>query len=87
MKIDIYTSSTNGQKYLSVSKGVKIEEIELPKDFDTELLSLSPLRTRLELSTDKEHANLDQVDILKQIEENGFAVHGVKNALRLSIED
>ena len=84
MKIDIYTSSKNGSKYLSVAKGVAVEALELPADFDADLLSLSPFRTRLELDVNKEHNALDQTDVLQQIEEKGYAVHAAKFEITLN---
>lgn len=84
MKIDIYTSTANGTKYLSVFKGVKLEDLDLPADFDSDLLTLSPFRTRIELHDDKEHNAVDKADILKQIEEKGYAVHGAKFQIDLT---
>lgn len=78
MKIDIYKSTKNGDKYLSVAKGTKIEDLELPDSMDPDLLTLSPFKTRLEIDPQKTHAALDPIDILKQIEKNGYAVHGAK---------
>lgn len=78
MKIDIYTSTSNGAKYLSVLKGTKLDSLELPADIDSDVLNLSPFRTRLELDISKEHNAIDQADVLKQIEDNGYAVHGAK---------
>ncbi|MCK5881665.1 MAG: hypothetical protein KAG18_07295 [Sinobacterium sp.] len=83
MKIDIYTSALNGSKHLSVEKGTKLESLTLPADLDADLLSLSPFRTRLEIEAGKEHNALDQSDVLKQIEDNGFAVHGAKMTISL----
>ena len=84
MKIDIYTSSTNGAKYLSVLKGTKLDSLDLPKDTDSDLLNLSPFRTRLELDANKEHNAIDEADVLKQIEEKGYAIHGAKFTIELS---
>lgn len=86
MKIDIYTSAINGSKYLSVQKGTQLEKLTLPKDLDNDLLSLSPFRTRLEIEANKTHHALDQDDILKQIEANGFAVHGAKQSIILTTD-
>ncbi len=86
MKIDIYTSAINGSKYLSVQKGTQLEKLTLPKDLDSDLLSLSPFRTRLEIEANKTHHALDQDDILKQIEANGFAVHGAKQSIILTTD-
>ena len=84
MKIDIYTSCNNGKKHLSVLKGTKLESLDLPADIDTDLLSLSPFRTRLELDTEKEHNALDQTDIIQQIEDKGYALHSAKFDITLS---
>lgn len=84
MKIDIYNSSIKGNKYISVPKGTKIESLELPADIDKDLLTLSPFRTRLELDTSKPHFALDQADIIRQIEEKGYAVHGSTLEIRLT---
>ena len=83
MKIDIYTSSKNGEKFISVQKGTKIEELSLPDTLDPELKVLSPFRTRLEIELGVEHNALDQDDVIAQIEENGFAIHGAKRTISL----
>lgn len=78
VKIDIYKSAKCGDKYLSVEVGTKLAELELPDSVDTDLLELSPFKTRLELDPAKDHPALDQKDVLSQIKSNGFAVHGAK---------
>ena len=84
MKIDIYTSINNGSKYLSVAKGTTIENIHFPSDIDPDLLTLSPFRTRLEVIQGKAHSALDQDDVIKQIEENGYVIHGAKTVVTLN---
>ena len=84
MKIDIYTSAVNGSKHLSVLKGVKLDSLVFPADIDTEILSLSPFRTRLDLNLEKEHDALEHVDVLQQIEEKGYAIHSAKFSISLS---
>lgn len=84
MKIDIYTSTKNGAKHLSVAKGTKIEDLELPDTIDPELLTLSPFKTRLEIELKVEHNAIDQADVIGQIEEQGYAVHGSKRVISLS---
>lgn len=83
MKVDIYTSTKNGEKYLTVAKGTKLESLQLPEDIDPDLLILSPFRTRLEINPEKEHKALDGVDVVKQINANGYAIHGAKTAIKL----
>lgn len=84
MKIDIYTSVNDGSKNLSVAKGTKIEDIDFPSTIDTDLLHLSPFRTRLEIERGKEHNTVDQEDVLNQIEEKGYAIHGSKTTISLA---
>jgi len=85
MKIDIYTSSKSGEKFLSVPKGTKVETLQLPDSIDPDLLTLSPFRTRLEIDLNKEHPSLNQENILTQIETNGYAVHGAKGFIKIGV--
>ena len=85
MRIDIYKSTKNGNKYLSVPKGTKVESVQLPDPVDPDLLTLSPFKTRLELTPGKSHSALDQDDIIRQIEKNGYAVHGAKIEIRVGV--
>ena len=83
MIIDIYKSTKNGNKYLSVPKGTKIAQLELPDSVDSDLLTLSPFKTRLEIELKNTHATLDQDDIIQQIERNGYAVHEAKTVITI----
>lgn len=82
MYIDIFKSTKDGSKYLSVAKGTKVEELDA-SSLDPDLLSLSPFKTRLEIQPSKKHPALDQNDIIKQIEEKGYAEHGAKATITL----
>jgi hypothetical protein len=84
LKIDIYQSAKCGDKYLSVAKGTRVGELILPDSIDSDLLSLSPFRTRLEIETGKVHSAIDQDDVIKQIEKVGYAMHGAKMTIELS---
>ena len=86
MKIDIYTSAVNGSKYLSVAKGTKLDSLAFTSELDSDLTKLSPFRTRLELDAGKDHNALDQADILQQIEQRGYAIHGAKQTIELEIK-
>jgi len=76
--IDIYKSTKNGNKYISVPKGTKIAQLELPDSIDPDILTLSPFKTRLEIQPKKAHPALDQDDIIQQIQTNGYAIHEAK---------
>ena len=83
MKIDIYKSTRNGNKYLSVPKGTKMESLQLQDPVDPDLLTLSPFKTRLEITPGMSHFALDQDNIIEQIEENGYAIHGAKIEIKV----
>jgi len=81
--IDIYKSTKNGNKYISVPKGTKIAQLEFPDSIDPDILTLSPFKTRLEIDPKKAHSALDQNNIIQQIETNGYAVHEAKTVLTI----
>lgn len=83
MKIDIYTSTQNGNKFLSVPAGTKMDSFQAPEGFDADLLTLSPFRTRLELNPEKPQKALDQGDVLRQLNANGFAIHEAKYTIKV----
>ena len=78
MQVDIYKSTKNGNKYISVPAGTEIEKMKLPENLDPDLLTLSPFKTELEIDPLKPRVAIDTEDIIKQITENGYAVHGAK---------
>jgi len=83
LKIDIYKSTKNGNKYLSVPIGTKVESLQLPDPVDPDILTLSPFKTRLEVTAGKSHFALDQDNIIEQIEKKGYAVHGAKIVIKV----
>ena len=83
MIIDIYKSTKNGNKYISVPKGTKITNLDLPDSIDPDLLTLSPFKTRLEIEPKKTHSALEQDNIIQQIETNGYAVHEAKTVITI----
>ena len=83
MKIDIYKSTKHGNKYLSVPQGTEMERLQLPDSIDSDLLTLSPFKSSLELDPSKSRIALDQADVMKQIEQNGYAVHDAKIEIKV----
>ena len=75
MKIDIYKSIKDGTKYLSVLAGTDIEKKPFPSDLDPDLLSLSPFKTSLDIQPDESRVALNSNEVIKQINDKGFAVH------------
>jgi len=76
VKIDIYKSTKNGDKYLSVPSGTDVTTLQLPENTDQDILSLSPFKTELELDPSKPRIALDQEDVKAQIDDRGYAIHG-----------
>lgn len=76
MKIDIYKSTSNDNKYLSVPEATDITQLNLPDDLDPDLLNLSLFKPSLELDPGKPMVGINQEDVNKQISEKGYAIHG-----------
>ena len=76
MKIDVYMSTKNDDKYLSAPTGSDINNLDLPDDIDPDLLSLTPFKTSLELDPNNPIVGINQDDIIKQITNKGYAIHG-----------
>jgi hypothetical protein len=75
MKIDIYKSVKNGTKYISVPANADIEKMAFPASLDTDLLSLSPFKTALDIQPGDGRVALNSADIIDQINKNGYATH------------
>lgn len=76
MKIDIYRSTKNKSKFISVPSGTSPKTL-LPANIDPDLKSLSPFKT-IDVQTTDKRAGLDGPDIIQQISKNGYAIHGAK---------
>jgi uncharacterized protein YcgL (UPF0745 family) len=83
MKIDIYKSTKSGKKYLSVPAGTDVEKLQLPDSVDPDILSLSPFKTSLELDPSQPLIALDPQDVINQINEKGYAIHGAKVEIQI----
>ena len=87
MKIDIYTTIADGNKYLSVPVGTKLEDLKLPTKVDADVYHLSSFKTRLEIIEGKAHNALDSKDVLEQIKAKGYAIHTSTRTISLSQND
>jgi len=85
MKVDIYKSTINGTKYLTVPSGTDIQKYEFPSSLDPDLLSLSPFKTSLEITADDNMVALDARQAIDDINKKGFAIHGAKVEIRISV--
>lgn len=75
MIIDIYVSNRNGDKFLSVPAGKDVTTLELPLEIDPDFHELSLYKQDVELNSDKPRIALDDTEVSKQINENGYAIH------------
>ena len=83
MKIDIYKSTKNGNKYLSVPENTDVTKVNLPNDVDPDLRTLSPFKASLEIDPTQPRVALDTDDVLNQIKNNGYAIHGAKTKIEI----
>lgn len=83
--IDIYRSTSDRSKYLSVVAGTDIAGMAFPADMDADLHSVSPYKEGVEIQSGKPAMGLDVEDILAQLGRQGFAVHGLKFSASLSM--
>lgn len=75
MNVDIYVSNKNNNKFLSVPAGKDVTTLKLPSDIDPDYQELSLYKQDIELNSDKPRIALDDTEISKQINENGYAIH------------
>jgi len=83
--IDIYRSTSDRSKFLSVVGGTDIATMAFPADMDTDLYSVSPYKEGVEIQSGKPAMGLDVEDILGQLGRQGFAAHGLKFSASLSM--
>ena len=85
MIIDVYKSTTNDDKYLSVPAGSDVNQLNLPEDLDPDLLDLTEFKTGLEIDLNMPRMGLDQESIHRQITEKGYAIHGANMDVSISM--
>ena len=86
MIIDVYLSTKDDDKYLSVPTGTDVNTLSLPDDIDPDLLDLTQFKTALELDHNNPIVGIDQRDIEKQITKKGYALHGARLNIDLSMK-
>ncbi|MGR6861790.1 hypothetical protein ACU5EH_20860 [Aliivibrio salmonicida] len=78
MKIDIYKSKKNKSKYLSVTSGLDVKTLSLPTNIDPDLRDLVLFKKDLEINSLTPRIGLDEVEVEKQINDKGYAIHATK---------
>ena len=78
MKVDYYVSSKNPKKFLLVPAGTDMKTKAFPADLDMDLRQLHPMRQNDEINPGEARIGLNSDDVLKQIEDKGFATFQVE---------
>lgn len=84
MKIKTYRSNKKWNKHISVPIETDINSV-LPKITDPDLTEVSLEKTR-EIDRGDSRAGMDADDIINQIEQNGYAIHGVSISTEVRTE-
>jgi hypothetical protein len=83
MKVDIYKNMQDENRFLSVPSGTSVKESMLVDCIGENFLnSLTIFEKYVNLDLEKPRNALDIKDILRQINKNGYAIHGAKIEIR-----
>jgi hypothetical protein len=72
MKVDIYQSTVNPSKYMSVEVGVSVDRLKVP---DTDFRKVKIFKERVDLTSELIAFNVRPA--LAAIRDNGFYLHGI----------
>jgi hypothetical protein len=75
MKVDIYRSTRNKSKFLSLPADTDLATFKFPLGFDSDLRNVVKVKT-VDVNPAKAPVAMDTGDIARQIDAQGFAVHG-----------
>ncbi|MGH9552664.1 MAG: hypothetical protein ACRD3W_25010 [Terriglobales bacterium] len=77
MRVDVYSSRKSSSKFVSVLHGTNLAGVQSPADPDLHISNLSLFKT-IDIQAEEKRAGFDAADVINQIEEKGFAIHGSK---------
>lgn len=78
LDLDIYRSSVDRTKLLSLLAGKNPLEISFPSDLDPDLYNIRPYKQNVHLERGQPALGLDVEDIFRQIAVRGYAAHALK---------
>jgi hypothetical protein len=78
LDLDLYRSSVDRTKLLSVPAGKNPLEIAFPSDLDPDLHNVKPYKQGVHLERGQPALGLDVEDIFRQIAAKGWAAHALK---------
>ncbi|EKO3541431.1 hypothetical protein K0L52_003231 [Vibrio fluvialis] len=76
MLVDIYRSSKNDSNFISFPTGTDITQIDLPEDVEKAFSQATLFKEGVDLQPGDKRIGIDSDDVIKQINDNGFATHG-----------
>jgi hypothetical protein len=76
MKIDVYRSTKNQTRFLSVPAGADPKKMIFPETFDSDLRDVEPYHSGLDIQSGDQRIGLNSAEIIGQINKYGYAVHG-----------
>jgi len=85
LSIDIYRSSSDRSKYLSIPAGQNLAEMNFPSNTDSDLFSVSLYKENVAIERGKVAIGLDVESILNQIENSGYAIHALQFSASMSV--
>lgn len=86
MLIDIYQSTKNRDKFISVPAGTDMPALKLPDTIDKDYLELRPFKTGLGLLPEQPRIALDGHQVIADIQKQGYALHGARVDCRVETE-
>ena len=78
MNVDIYQSSTNPNRFLSVASGTNVETLTLKGEDSKHYSQVKPFRKALSINASDKRIAVDAKDLISKIQSNGYALHGVQ---------
>lgn len=78
MKIDIYQSTKDSSKFLSVPEKTDMSNLKITEEEATIFGKVTSHRKSLNIDANDERIALNTDDVLKQIKNKGYAIHGAK---------
>ena len=78
LDLDLYRSSVDRTKLLSLPAGKNPLEIAFPSDLDADLHNVKPYKQNVHLERGQPALGLDVEDIFQQISARGYAAHALK---------
>jgi uncharacterized protein YcgL (UPF0745 family) len=78
MKIDIYQSTKNRSAYISVPENTNLDDISITSEEAKLYGDVKDFKKSLNIDSGDKRVALNSDDVIIQIQEKGYAIHGAK---------